>query len=127
MRGAQQKHFPAKHARYTFEFGVAKAALDLDPVGLRQRSSRLQYLIRKFAIVGQKNGATRGVVEAAHGKYTFRNADEEISQRAAALRIGERGNHFRWFVEEQINVSFSSPREMARGFDPVMLWVGFCA
>ena len=111
----------------TIEFFEGEAALDLDVIDLRKIGPGFKHGGGEVAIVGEKDEAGVGVVEGADGINAFGEAAEEIAECAAAFGIGERGNDFGRFVEEQVDVILFGFDEAAGGFDLVFGGIGFGA
>jgi len=111
----------------TIEFFEGEAALDLDVIDLRKIGPGFEDGGGEIAIVGEKNEAGIGVVEGADGINALGETAEEIAKGAAAFGIGEGGDDFGRFVEEEIDVIFFGFDEAAGGFDLVFGGIGFGA
>ena len=111
----------------TIEFFEGEAALDLDVINLRKMGPGSEHGGGEVAIVGEKDEAGVGVVEGADRIDAFGKAAQEIAKCAAALGIGESGNDFGRFVENEINVIFFSLDEAAGRFDLVLGGIGLAA
>ncbi len=111
----------------TIEFLERETALDLDVINLRKMRPGFEHGGGEIAIVGEKDEAGVGVVEGADGINALGKAAQEIAQGAAALGIGEGGDNFGRFVEEEIDVIFFRFDEAAGGFDLVLGGIGFGA
>lgn len=111
----------------TIEFFEGEAALDLDVINLRKIGPGFEHGGGEIAIVGEKDEAGVGVIEGTDGINAFGKTAQEIAKRAAALGIGEGGNDFGRFVEEEIDVIFFRFDEAAGGFDLVFGGIGFGA
>ena len=111
----------------TIEFFEGEAALDLDVIDLRELGPGFEHGGSEIAIVGEKDEAGVGVVEGADGINAFGKAAEEIAKCAAALGIGEGGDDFGRFVEDEVDVIFFGFDEAAGGFDLVLGGIGLGA
>ena len=111
----------------TIEFFEGEAALDLDVINLRKMGPGSEHGGGEVAIVGEKDEAGVGVIEGADRINALGKTAQEIAKGAAALGIGESGNHFGRFVENEINVIFFSLDEAAGGFDLVLGGIGLGA
>lgn len=111
----------------TIEFLEGEAALDFYVIDLRKIGPGFEHGGGEIAIVGEKDEAGVSVIEGANGIYAFGKTAQEIAKRAAALRIGEGGNDFGRFVEEEIDVIFFGFDEAAGGFDLVLEGIGLGA
>ena len=127
VRRAQRKNLAAQRVREAFQLRFAEPALHLDPIRLRQGCRRFQHSAREFAVVGQKNRAARGIIKTPNGKDALGYSDEKIAQRAPAFRVRQRGNHFRRFVHQQINMRFRNLSDAAGRLDAVAFRIGFGA
>jgi hypothetical protein len=111
----------------TIEFFEGEAALDLDVKELRKLGPGFKHGGGEIAIVGEKDETGIGVVEGADGIDPLGKTAKEIAKGAAALGIGEGGDDFGRFVEEEIDVIFFGFDEAAGGFDLVFGGIGFGA
>ena len=111
----------------TIQFIEREAALDLDVIDLRELGPGFKNGGGEIAIVGEEDEAGVSVVQRADGIDALGKAAEEIAERAAALGIGEGGDDFGRFVEEEINVIFFGSDEAAGSFDFVFGGIGFGA
>jgi hypothetical protein len=111
----------------TIEFFEGEAAFDLDVIDLRELGPGFEHGGGEIAIVGEKDEAGVGVVEGADRINAFGKATEEIAKCAAAFGIGERGDDFGRFVEDEVNVIFFGFDEAAGGFDLVLGGIGLGA
>lgn len=111
----------------TIEFFEGEAALDLDVIDLWKIGPGFEDGGGEIAIVGEKDEARIGVIEGADGIDALGKTAKEIAEGAAAFGIGEGGNDFWGFVEEEIDVIFFGFDEAAGGFDLVFGGIGFGA
>jgi len=117
----------ARFLAETIEFFEGEAALDLDVIDLRENGPGFEHGGGEIAIVGEKNEAGVGIVEGADGIDAFGKAAQEIAEGLAALGIGEGGDDFGRFVEDEINVILFGFDEAAGGFDLVLGGIGLGA
>ena len=127
VRRAQRKNLAAQRVREALQLRFAEAALHFDPIRLRQGCRRFQHAAREVAVVGQKNGAARGIIQTPNGKDALGYSDQKIAQRAPAFRVRQRGNHFRRLVHQQINVRVGNLRDAAGRLDAVAFRIGLGA
>jgi len=111
----------------TIEFFEGEAALDLDVIDLRELGPGFEHGGGEVAIVGEKDEARVGIVEGADRIDAFGKAAEEIAKRAAALGVGEGGDDFGRFVEDEVDVILFGFDETAGGFDLVLGGIGLGA
>lgn len=104
----------------TIEFFEGEAALDFDVIDLWEMGPGFEHGGGEIAIVGEKDEAGVGVVEGADRINALGKAAQEIAKRAAALGIGEGGDDFGRFVEDEVDVIFFGFDEVAGGFDLVL-------
>jgi hypothetical protein len=127
VRAAQREHFRVQRVREALHLRVAQAAFYFDPVGLWERRQSFHHAAGEFAVVGQENHAACGVVQTADRKNAVGDSDQIIAKRAAAFRVGERGDDFGRLVHQKIDVLFGGLCDAASGFDAIVLGVGFGA
>jgi hypothetical protein len=111
----------------TIEFFEGEAALDLDVIDLRELGPGFEHGGGEIAIVGEKDEAGVGVVEGADRINALGKTAEEIAKCASALGIGERGDDFGRFVEDEVDVILFGFDEAAGGFDLVLGGIGLGA
>jgi hypothetical protein len=96
-------------------------------VGLIETIPVLEELRSEVAVVGEEDNAGGGVFEVPDRVNAVRKAAEEIAEGFAAFGVGERGDNFGGFVEQEIDVARSGRDGAADGFDFVGGGVGFGA
>jgi len=111
----------------TIKFLEGEAALDFYVIDLRKMGPGFEHGGGEVAIVGEKDEAGVGVIERADGINALGKTAQEIAECAAAFGIGEGGDDFGRFVEEEIDVIFFGFDEAAGGFDFVFGGIGFGA
>ncbi len=109
------------------EFGKGEAALDLDEEGLRELVPDAENGGSEVAIVGEQDEAAVVVIESADGIDALGKTAQEIAKGAAILRIGEMGDDFGRFVDDEIGGLFCGIDEAAGNFDAVGIGVGLGA
>jgi hypothetical protein len=117
----------ARFLAETIELFEGEAALDFYVIDLRKIAPGFEHGGGEVAIVGEKDEAGIGVVERTDGINALGKTAQEIAKGSAALGVGEGGDDFGRFVEEEINVIFFGFDEAAGGFDLVFGGIGFGA
>jgi hypothetical protein len=86
------------------EIGEREHAFHFDVIGLIEVVPVLEELRGEVAVVGEEDEAGSGVFEIADGVNAFGKTAEKIAEGFASFGIGERGDNFGRFVEEEIDV-----------------------
>ena len=86
-----------------------------------------QHQIRKLTVVGQKNQAHRVIFETTHGEHALRDPVEQIGESAAAFGVNHGRDHFRGFIQQQVDALGLRPQEFALYLDVIGGLVGFAA
>ena len=92
------------------EVGEREHTFYFDVVGLLEMIPVFEELGGEVAIVGKEDQAGGGVFEIADGIDAFGKSAKKIAKSFAALGIGERGDDFGRFVEEEIDGARSGIR-----------------
>ena len=108
-------HFPAD----AIEIGKREHAFDFYMKSLVDVIPVFEKLCGEVTVIGEENQAGGGIFEIADGIDALRKSAKKIAKRFAALRIGQRRDDFRRFVEEEIHMAWSCVRfdETSGGFD----------
>jgi hypothetical protein len=102
----------------------ADAAFHLDPIRLAQAAGGAQHARGKLAVAGEQHETAREIIEAADRENSLGRAAQEIAQSLAALGIGERRNHLRRLVQNNVNKLRGDFRHAARGFHSIVIGIG---
>jgi hypothetical protein len=126
-RSLERSELGLRGAAHLAHFFFADAAFHFDPIRLAQAAGGAQHARGKLAIAGEQHEAAREIIEAADGENSLGRAAQEIAQSLAALGIGERRNHLRRLVQNNVNKLSGDFRHAARDFHAIVIGIGLRA
>jgi hypothetical protein len=110
-------------AAHLAHFIFVQAAFHFDRIRLAHTACGAQHTRGKLAVAGEQHQAAREIIQAADGEDPLRRAAQKIAQRFAALGIGERRNHLRRFVQNNVNKLGGDFRHAACDFHAIVIWI----
>ena len=116
----------ASGARQAFDFLKGEQSFELQLIRLWQLVG-FQHQIRKLAVVREEDEPHRVIFQTAHREHSLRHAVEKIGESTASLGINHGRDHFRRFIQQQVDALGLRPQEFALHLDVVGGLIGFAA